>query len=89
MTGKGDTYRPVDREAFNNGWDRIFGKNRLEDITSPCVEICHLDYVKKICTGCHRTLSEIEAWSYCNDDERRRILGNVEERKRHAQGTHA
>lgn len=24
MSGKGDTYRPVDREKFNTNWDRIF-----------------------------------------------------------------
>ena len=24
MSGKGDAYRPVDREKFNTNWDRIF-----------------------------------------------------------------
>lgn len=80
--GKGDTYRKVDRSAFDAGWDRAFGVSPK----SPCVEVCLLDFAREICTGCLRTLDEIGAWSICNDDEKRRILTNVEERKRHAQG---
>lgn len=26
MSGKGDGYRPVDREKFSTNWDRIFSK---------------------------------------------------------------
>ena len=26
MAGKGDGYRPVDREKFSSNWDAIFGK---------------------------------------------------------------
>jgi nucleosome binding factor SPN SPT16 subunit len=26
MSGKGDGYRPVDREKFSSNWDRIFSK---------------------------------------------------------------
>lgn len=78
--GKGDTYRPVDKTAFDAGWDRIFG-NPKEDLESPCVEICQFDYVKGMCIGCMRTLKEIEAWMHCNADEKRRILDNVKERK--------
>lgn len=76
--GKGSRQRPVDKAVFDANFDRIFGK-----VESPCVDVCQLDFVKKICVGCHRTLSEIEAWSFCNDDEKRRILRNMEERKQH------
>lgn len=82
--GKGDTYRRVDRAAFEAGWDRVFGSPRA-DLESPCVEVCSFDYGRGLCTGCLRTLNEIGAWLNCNQDEKRRILGNVEERKRHAQ----
>lgn len=82
--GKGDRYRSVNKQAFDSGWDRIFGANTLEDLTSPCVEICQLDYSKKVCRGCLRTLDEIGAWMHCSDDEKRRILKNVKERKKHA-----
>lgn len=83
--GKGDSYRKVDQQAFEAGWDRIFGSPKA-DLESPCVEICTLDFTKELCVGCLRTLDEIGAWTNCNDDEKRRILANVEERKRHAQG---
>lgn len=76
--GKGSAQRPVDKEKFDANWDRIFG-----GVTSPCVDVCDLDYTKKICRGCHRTLDEIAAWGYCNDDEKRRILNNIEERRQH------
>jgi hypothetical protein len=26
--GKGDKQRPTDKEKFDNGWDRIFGKKK-------------------------------------------------------------
>lgn len=85
--GKGDTYRPYNRESFEAGWERAFKKTTtLEDLTSPCVEVCQLDYVNKVCAGCFRTLDEIAAWMNCNDDEKRRILANVEKRKKHAFG---
>ena len=78
--GKGSRHRPVNKEAFEAGWDRIFG-----GVSSPCVDVCDMDYAANICRGCHRTLDEVAAWGYANDDERQRILNNVEERKKHAQ----
>lgn len=78
--GKGDTYREVNREAYEAGWDRVFSSP-----DSPCVEVCSLDFTKELCTGCLRTLDEIGAWYNCNADEKRRILRNVEERRKHVQ----
>ena len=83
--GKGDNYRKVNREAFEAGWDRIFGSPKA-DLESPCEEVCQFDYVRGLCTSCHRTLKEIEAWMHCNQDEKRRILANVAERKAHGKG---
>ena len=79
--GKGDTYRPYDRESFEAGWERAFGRPKA-DLESPCVDVCQFDYVKKVCIGCLRTLDEIGAWMNCNEDEKRRILANVAERKK-------
>lgn len=76
--GKGWRQRPVNKEVFDQNFDKIFGR-----IDSPCVEVCDLDYANKICRGCYRTLNEIQAWMNCNDDEKRRILRNMEERKKH------
>lgn len=83
--GKGSRQRPVyDKERFYENWDRIFG-----GVSSPCVEVCRLDYTKKVCTGCLRTLDEIAAWGNCNEDEKRRILKNIEERKKHVKDNDA
>tara|TARA_R100000458_G_C8276573_1_gene251934 strand:- start:3945 stop:4112 length:168 start_codon:yes stop_codon:yes gene_type:complete len=36
MAGKGDTYRPVDQDKWNRGWEAAFGstedKNKQEEI---------------------------------------------------------
>lgn len=31
MAGKGDKYRPVDKEKFSEGYDRIFGKKEKKN----------------------------------------------------------
>lgn len=74
---KGSKQRPIeDRSQFEKNWERIFNRP-----SSPCVEVCELDFSNNICRGCHRTLAEIEAWGHCNEDEKARIMRNVEERK--------
>jgi predicted Fe-S protein YdhL (DUF1289 family) len=83
--GKGSAQRPVqDKEKFDQNWDRIFG-----GVSSPCVDVCQLDYAAQVCRGCFRTLNEIAAWGYANEDERRRILDNIEERKKHGRSKDA
>lgn len=32
--GKGSKYRPVDKQKFNENWDRIFGKKHETDQTT-------------------------------------------------------
>lgn len=81
--GKGSRHRPIqDQDAFDKNWDRIFGEP-----SSPCVDVCEMDYAANICRGCYRTLDEIAAWGYANEDEKQRILNNTEERKRHVKAT--
>lgn len=81
--GKGSRYRTVNKEAFEAGWDRIFGSPKA-DLESPCVEVCEFDYVKGVCIGCHRTLNEISQWITSSGEDKQRIMANVEERKKHA-----
>lgn len=81
--GKGSRHRPIqDQDSFDKNWDRIFGEP-----SSPCVDVCEMDYAANICRGCYRTLDEIAAWGYANEDEKQRILNNTEERKRHVKAT--
>jgi predicted Fe-S protein YdhL (DUF1289 family) len=50
-------------------------------IPSPCRNIC---VVKQgVCTGCGRTLAEIESWPTAADSERRDIIARAAARIRH------
>lgn len=47
---------------------------------SPCIGICRLDGVGKLCTGCGRTLAEIAVWPTASEAERRAIVARARER---------
>ncbi|MBM3281957.1 MAG: DUF1289 domain-containing protein [Candidatus Diapherotrites archaeon] len=44
----------------------------MSSVPSPCNAICILD--KDICTGCGRSTSEIAAWPFLSEVERRKIV---------------
>ncbi len=46
-------------------------------ITSPCIRVCFLDEVKRICTGCGRTLDEIASWSRYDDEQREAVAAKL------------
>lgn len=54
-----------------------------EVVLSPCVGVCALDD-DDICIGCWRSGAEITRWGYVDNDGRRAILKNVEERLKKA-----
>jgi len=45
-----------------------------ELFASPCVGICTLDRVAKICIGCLRTMDEIGRWRVMSLDEKRAVV---------------
>lgn len=49
---------------------------------TPCVRVCKLNPEKLYCTGCYRTLQEIENWLGYTDLERQQITKLLEERKK-------
>ena len=52
-----------------------------EDIVaSPCVSVCTVDPVTKICIGCLRTLKEIGAWRSMSMAEKRAVVAACDER---------
>jgi predicted Fe-S protein YdhL (DUF1289 family) len=55
-------------------------------VASPCTKVCTMDAASGLCIGCLRTLDEIACWGGMTDDERRRVLDRVEERRREARG---
>jgi hypothetical protein len=51
-------------------------------IETPCVKICTLDHAAGMCSGCGRTLLEIEQWTRLSDGERRTIIEQLPARLR-------
>ncbi len=51
------------------------------DDDSPCVRVCILDRVHRLCIGCYRTLDEISFWTRYNQAERRAVLTEIETRR--------
>jgi len=51
----------------------------MEEIKSPCVNICQLDS-DGICQGCGRTSDEIAGWWDMDNDEKQKVLNNIEKR---------
>ena len=51
-----------------------------DEIDSPCVQICVVHPVERICTGCLRTIDEITRWSKMDNDERRAIMAELPDR---------
>lgn len=46
-------------------------------VDSPCIKLCTLDPVTRICTGCRRRLDEIARWGGMSDAERRAVLARI------------
>lgn len=49
---------------------------------SPCIKVCNIDPVTRLCTGCARTLDEIALWSRLSDDQRRHVMSLLPARRR-------
>lgn len=47
---------------------------RAAAIESPCVKLCQIHPVRRICEGCGRTLAEIGGWLSMTADERRSVM---------------
>ena len=52
-----------------------------DEIESPCVKLCQIHPVEKLCIGCYRTLEEIGAWSRLTPEARRAIMDELPSRK--------
>ncbi len=49
-------------------------------VISPCISICKLDK-HDICVGCYRSVDEIRNWYTLENDEKIKILEEIEKRK--------
>jgi predicted Fe-S protein YdhL (DUF1289 family) len=54
--------------------DEVWKRNEVE---SPCVKLCSVHPVERICVGCLRTLEEIGAWSRITPEARRAVMADL------------
>lgn len=52
----------------------------MSPVSSPCIKVCVIDPVGKLCQGCGRTLQEIAQWSRLSEAERLAIMATLAER---------
>lgn len=57
--------------------DQIWQRDEIE---SPCIKICVVHPVERICTGCLRSIDEIGAWSRMSHEERREVMETLPSR---------
>ena len=50
-------------------------------IATPCVQVCIVDGPSGLCLGCFRSLQEIGGWSRMSDEERAKIMGELDGRR--------
>ena len=54
--------------------DDIWKRNEIE---SPCVRVCIVHPVEKLCVGCLRTTDEIARWSRMGPEDRRAVMAEL------------
>ncbi len=54
--------------------------SNIEDIVSPCIGVCAMNDTTGFCMGCYRTVDEIREWWNMTDEEREKVMGNLDQR---------
>ncbi len=54
----------------------------MGETPSPCIGICQMDPVSRLCDGCRRTIDEIATWSLMSVPDKRRLLADLARRRR-------
>lgn len=49
---------------------------------TPCIKICVYDPVRRLCTGCGRSLEEIAGWAELDEAQRARVMAELPARLR-------
>jgi uncharacterized protein len=61
--------------------------NVESNIETPCVHVCALHPVWRLCSGCGRSLQEIEAWVALGGEGRAQIMAQLPRRLKAMAGT--
>lgn len=56
----------------------------VRPMLSPCVRVCAIEPATGLCGGCGRSLEEIARWARMTDEERRRIMNELSDRRSQA-----
>jgi predicted Fe-S protein YdhL (DUF1289 family) len=51
-----------------------------QNVPSPCISVCTMDFDGSFCMGCWRSIDEIAAWSRCDDAQKKIIWARIAER---------
>jgi len=54
---------------------------RVEDVPSPCINVCKMDSHTGWCEGCFRTIDEIACWSGATREDKLAVLARLAARK--------
>ena len=49
----------------------------MDEIDSPCIDICTIDRDSGECIGCGRTVEEVRNWANFNNLKKKQILENL------------
>lgn len=52
-----------------------------EEVSSPCISVCAVDESTGLCTGCYRTLDEIQGWWQLDNPSKQKIVDKAEQRQ--------
>ncbi len=61
--------------------EKLENNKNENNVNSPCIKQCELDFKTGLCKGCYRTIDEIANWSLMNDKEKLRVLDLIKRRK--------
>jgi predicted Fe-S protein YdhL (DUF1289 family) len=53
---------------------------KRDEVESPCIKLCVIHPESRLCTGCHRSIDEITAWSKMSVDVRRAVMAELPSR---------
>ena len=70
---------PRDPAPTDSVWTR-------DEVESPCVKVCVLHPVERLCMGCYRTGAEIASWSRMTPTERRTVMDDLAARAARVEG---
>ena len=49
----------------------------MDEIDSPCIDICTIDRVSGECIGCGRTVEDVRNWANFDNLKKKQILENL------------